>query len=194
MMVKSSASGNTCWGLVVLGLVKIDGGDMFMKEESSVRRITRIALLIALSAVGALIKVPSPTGTVALDSTPGYLGALMFGSKEGAIIAALGHLFSAATAGFPLSVPLHAFVAVQMALWAAAFGYIKRKVNMTVAAGVAAFLNGVVGAAMLIPIPGLGAAFFTVMVVPLFVASAINILASIILYAAITRAKGTDSK
>lgn len=36
------------------------------------RRIARLAILIALSAVGALIKIPSPVGTVAFDSAPAF--------------------------------------------------------------------------------------------------------------------------
>ena len=103
------------------------------------KQVARMAVLVALSGVGAFIKIPSPTGTVALDSAPGYLGALAFGSKEGALIAALGHLLSAGTVGFPLSLPLHLFVAAQMALFAAVFGYLQRRVGMGTA--VAASLN-----------------------------------------------------
>ena len=34
------------------------------------RRVARMAILVALSAVGAFIKIPSPTGTVALEAAP----------------------------------------------------------------------------------------------------------------------------
>ncbi|MGI6424678.1 MAG: hypothetical protein ACOX2A_05490 [Tepidanaerobacteraceae bacterium] len=38
-----------------------------------------MGMFIALSIVGAFIKIPSPTGTVALDSAPGYTAALLLG-------------------------------------------------------------------------------------------------------------------
>ena len=57
------------------------------KEFWTVKRIARVAILIALSGVGALIKIPSPTGTVALDSAPGYFTAVAFGPVEGMIVA-----------------------------------------------------------------------------------------------------------
>lgn len=50
------------------------------------KRIARVAILVALSAVGAFIKLPSPTGTVALDSAPGFVAAAAFGPGEGAKI------------------------------------------------------------------------------------------------------------
>jgi hypothetical protein len=47
-------------------------------------RVARIALLVALSAAGANLKIPALTGTPALDSAPGYFGALALGTGEGA--------------------------------------------------------------------------------------------------------------
>jgi hypothetical protein len=63
------------------------------------KRMVVMAFFIALSVVGAMLKIPSPTGTVALDSAPGFLGAALLGWREGALIAALGHLISSYTAG-----------------------------------------------------------------------------------------------
>ena len=51
--------------------------------------MARIAILVALSGAGAFIKIPSPTGTVALDSAPGYLAAAVFSPLEGGIVGAL---------------------------------------------------------------------------------------------------------
>ena len=67
-----------------------------------VRRMVLMAMFIALSVVGAMLKIPSPTGTVAFDSAPGFLGAALLGWREGFIIALLGHLVSGYSAGFPL--------------------------------------------------------------------------------------------
>lgn len=138
------------------------------------RRVARIAILVALSAVGAFIKLPSPTGTVALDSAPGYVAAAAFGPAEGAIVGSIGHLLSALTTGFPLGLPVHLLVAATMAVWVAAFGLVARRVNMVAAIVVGTLLNGVVGAALLIPIGGTG--LFASLVLPLTVGSLINIL------------------
>src|SRR5688500_8718746 len=103
------------------------------KNFWSPKRVARIAILIALSGVGALIKIPSPTGTVALDSAPGYFTAAAFGPLEGGLVAGLGHLFTAATTGFPLGIPMHLLVGVEQAIWALLFWVLARRVNLTVA-------------------------------------------------------------
>lgn len=143
------------------------------KPYFSVRRIARIAILIALSAVGALVKIPSPTGTVALDSAPAFMAAAAFSPAEGAIIAALGHLVSAATAGFPLSLPVHLIVAAEMAAAVWVFGALTRHLNVWVAAVVGIILNGVAAPAVLILIGGVG--MFVSLVLPLTVGSVVNV-------------------
>ncbi len=147
------------------------------KSYFSPKRIARIAILVALSAVGAFIKLPSPTGTVALDSAPGFVAAAAFGPGEGALVGALGHMFSALITGFPLGLPVHLLVAAATLLWVAAFGLIARKINIWVAAPVGVLLNGVGGAALLIPIYGFG--IFATLVVPLLVGSTINVIIAV---------------
>jgi len=146
----------------------------------SIRKITRSAVLIGLSAVGAMIKIPSPTGTVAFDSMPGYLAAAVFGWREGALVAALGHLFSALTVGFPLGLPMHLFIAVQMALYAAVFAVVLKKLGQGAAIFTGTLLNGVMAPALLIPILGMGA--FMGLLVPLLVGSLVNITLAVLLY------------
>jgi len=92
----------------------------------SPRRVARVAILVALSGVGAFIKIPSPTGTVALDAAPGYLAAVAFSPLEGGVVGALGHLISAATAGFPLGLPIHLIIAAEMFVFAWLFGLLAR--------------------------------------------------------------------
>ncbi len=154
------------------------------------RRVARIAIFIALSAVGALIKIPSPTGTVALDSAPAFLAAAAFSSPEGAIVGALGHLLTAATTGFPLSLPVHLLVMAEMALFVWIFGVLSSRVNVWVAAVVAVLCNGVVGAALMIPIGGVG--MFTVLVAPLLVGATINVAVAIAAAAALGAGGLTD--
>lgn len=138
------------------------------------KRMARIAILIALSGVGALIKLPSPTGTVALDSAPGYFTAAAFGPIEGGLVAGLGHLFTAATTGFPLGIPMHLLVGVEQAAWAFIFWILVRRINLTVAIIGATFFNGVVASAIMIPIGGVG--MFVGLLLPMIVGSAINVL------------------
>lgn len=143
------------------------------------KKLVVTALLIAMSAVGGLIKIPSPTGTVAFDSLPGYLAAALLGGWGGAAVGAFGHMLSAWTVAFPFGLPLHLFVAAQMAVCVTVFGCLFRKEQKVLAVIVAILLNGVVAPAMLIPILGMG--FFAAMVVPLSVGSAVNIVLAALL-------------
>ncbi|WP_207724742.1 ECF transporter S component [Thermanaerosceptrum fracticalcis] len=144
-----------------------------------VRQVVRVGLLVALSTVGAHIKIPSITGTPALDSLPGYFAAAALGWREGALVAALGHLLTALTAGFPLSLPIHLLIAAEMGICALVFGYLFKKTNPVIAMGAAIILNGVGAPASLIPIMGPG--IFYGLVTPLLVASALNIIAAALL-------------
>lgn len=147
------------------------------KNYFAPKRTARIAILVAVSAVGAFIKLPSPTGTVALDSAPGFVAAAAFGPGEGSIVGALGHMFSALITGFPLGLPIHLLVAAATVIWVGAFGIISRKINILVAAPIAILLNGVGGAALLIPILGVG--IFATLVLPLTVGAAINVIVAV---------------
>lgn len=151
------------------------------RPASRVQRLTRMAILVALSAVGAGIKIPALTGTPALDSAPGYFAALVWGSPEGPVIAGLGHLVTALTAGFPLTPLVHLLIAVGMAgcAWAVAALNRWRGITWAVPAGI--LLNGVAFPALFIPWPGYGLAFFSSMMVPLLVASALNLVLAALL-------------
>lgn len=144
-----------------------------------VRQIVQMGLLIALSAVGAQIKIPSLIGTPALDSLPGYFAGAALNWRAGALVAALGHLLTALTAGFPLTIPIHLLIAVEMSVSALAFGYLFKKIHPVVAVAVAIILNGVGMPATLIPI--MGKSIFFVLLTPLLVASVLNIIAAAIL-------------
>jgi putative membrane protein len=154
------------------------------------RRVARIAILVALSGAGAFIKIPSPTGTVALDSAPGYLAAAVFSPLEGGIVGALGHLISAATAGLPLGLPVHLIVAAEMFLFAWVFGWLSRRVGLLAGGVAAALLNGLLAPAILIPVGGLG--MYVAQVVPLLAGSAINIVVAAVAGVALAAAGLAD--
>ncbi|MCR3923567.1 MAG: ECF transporter S component [Firmicutes bacterium] len=143
------------------------------------QKMVRLAVLIALCGVGGFIKIPSPTGTVALDSLPGYLAGILLGGWGGAIVGALGHLFSAWTVSLPFGLPAHVYVAVQMAIYVSIYGYLFRKGYKILAVIVAIILNGVVAAASFIPLYGAG--FFAMMMPSLVVGSAVNIILATLL-------------
>ena len=164
-------------------------GDL-KKSSWSVKRIAIMAIFIALSAVGAMIKIPSPIGSVGLDSFPGYFCALAFGFPEGAIIIAIGHLLSAAITGFPLTIPFHIAIAVSMAVVACLFRIIGRragKFGVVLAVVVASLLNAFAVGLWLLPIGGW--ALYVANLVPLLVAAAVNAVIAAIAYYSLRNTK-----
>ena len=164
-------------------------GDL-KKSSWSVKRIAIMAIFIALSAVGAVIKVPSPIGAIGLDSFPGYFCALAFGFPEGAIIIAIGHLLSAAVTGFPLTIPFHIAIAASMAVLACIFRIIGRKggkFGVVIAVVVAALLNAFAVGLWLLPIGGWG--LYVANLVSLSVASAVNAIIAGIAYYSLRNTK-----
>jgi uncharacterized membrane protein len=159
------------------------------KKLWSVKRISIIAIFIALSAVGAMIKIPSPIGTIGIDSAPGYFCALAFGCIEGAVVISIGHLISAAVVGFPLSIPIHILIAVSMALWAIIYRWIanKGKYGIILAVITAILLNGVVSALLLLFVGGWG--MVAGMIPFLLVAAGINVVISAIAYKSVKGSK-----
>ena len=165
-----------------------------MKNESrsSVTKLTYGGMLIALSAVGALIKI---SGTIALDSMPGFFAALFLGPSVGAVVGALGHLLTAATSGFPLSIPMHLFLMVVMAFVIYVFGITYRKFGSIPAFIVGVVLNGPfaalasVPASKLLGLPFNGWALFNVIIIPLILASIVNVFLAQVVYKTITKVK-----
>jgi uncharacterized membrane protein len=153
----------------------------------SSKRIARMAIFIAMCAVGSMIKVPSPTGTVALDAAFAFFSALAFGWKEGAIVAALGHMLTALTTGFPLGLPMHIFIALQMSLWVSIFSIISIKIHLWLGAFIAVVLNGPVSSLLVIPIGGVG--LFAALIVPLTIGGLINVVIASSAYLIIQKSK-----
>lgn len=149
-------------------------------EYFTPKRIARISILIAISAVGSFIKVPSPTGTVSLDSCTGYFSAVTFGWIEGALVAGIGHMLSAFTTGFPLSLPVHLYIAIQMSLWVSIFWFLGTKFNLLTAGIIAVICNGVISAILIIPFGGVGMA--TALILPLVVGTIVNVIIASVAY------------
>ncbi|MFJ8263118.1 ECF transporter S component [Rummeliibacillus sp. NPDC094406] len=77
------------------------------------RIITFTAMISALCAVGAMIKVPVGVTSAALDSAPAFLGAVFLPAPVAGIAAAIGHIVSAEIGGFPYG-PFHILIAFEM--------------------------------------------------------------------------------
>ncbi len=159
-------------------------------EMDHIKVLTRSGLLIALSAIGAMIKIQ---GTIAFDSMPGYFAALFINPVAGGFVAALGHLLTAVTSGFPLTFPMHLMLTLVMGAIAYLFGVLKKKTNGIVACAVAIILNGPIAThisaitAKLLGLPFSGSAMIAALVVPLTVASAVNIILAYIIFKAIEK-------
>lgn len=159
----------------------------FKPSRFNVKQLALMAIFIALSAVGALIKIPSPVGTIGLDSAPGFFAALAFGYLEGITVISIGHLLTAAVVGFPLSIPVHILIAIQMALWAVSFRWANRKFGIITAVIAAILLNGVISSFTMLPISGMGAVLG---VMPfLVIGSAINIIIAAVAFKAVKGSK-----
>lgn len=85
-----------------------------------------LIMFIALSVVGAFIKIPAYISSVALDSFPALVAAVVLWPVAGAVAAFFGHIMSSYLAGSPLGA-FHAMIAVEMFLLVWAFGVIYRK-------------------------------------------------------------------
>ncbi len=149
------------------------------------KKLTLMGILIALSFVGSLIKIPSPLGTIGFDSAAGFFAVLYLGYMPGAFVIAFGYVIIAASASFPLGI-LTIVVAIEMMATALAFRFFY-KINFVLAIAVATFLNGIASPLIVFPLGGWG--LYVGLVPPLVVASVANLIVSSIAYGVIKRAK-----
>ncbi|EDL66228.1 hypothetical protein BSG1_02710 [Bacillus sp. SG-1] len=138
----------------------------------TINKLTLLALLTTLSAVGGLIKIPAAAGSVALDSLPALLAASVLSGGAGAVVGVFGHMISALLAGMPLG-PSHLLIAVEMGLSVWLFGWIFQKNLPVVAAGLFFILNGLIA-----PIPFyflIGKGFYLSILPSLCIAAFLNL-------------------
>ncbi len=167
-------------------------GESEMRTEQAVRtlevkRMTVMGVFIALAVVGSYLKIPSPLGTIAFDSAPAFLAAVIIGPSAGAIVAFVGHLATSMIAGFPLTVLVHGIIGLIMAGIAILMGGCNAKWGIKPALFFTLLLNGIGSPALFIFVPGFGWPFFTAMVIPLLVGTALNLFIVSLLYAPLKR-------
>lgn len=154
-------------------------------KKFNTRKVTYAAILIALSFVGSLIKIQ---GSIAFDSMPGYFAALFLGPYLGGLVALLGHLLTAITSGFPLTIPMHIVIALEMFVFAYVFSITYKKFNPFMAIIIATILNGPFAALLAVPfstlfkLPFNGWPLFYAVLIPLTIASFLNALLAVIAY------------
>jgi uncharacterized membrane protein len=125
-----------------------------------------------------MIKIPSPIGSIALDSFPALLAAVILGPVSGAIVAGLGHIISAFIGGMTLG-PFHFLIMVEMAVltWMFSILYINGK-------KVGAFFLFFISNAFVLALPFaflISPGFYTLLVPGLTVATAVNVVLAVLL-------------
>jgi len=156
------------------------------------KRIVLLSLFIALSAILSNFKIFS---SIAFDSMPAFLAAMIISPIAGGIVGALGHILTAYTSGFPLTVPMHLFITVQMFAIVWTYGILFKKANQYIAIIIAIILNGPVATFLsgvlitYLDVTFTISGFFKVMVLPLTIVSAANIILAFIIQKVIKRAR-----
>jgi uncharacterized membrane protein len=148
-----------------------------------------MAVFIALSAAGSLIKIPSPLGSVGLDSAPGFFAAVAFGGWTGSIVIAVGHLFGSAIVGFPLSLPVHLAIAAGMGVCALAFSWMGRRGTAWLVVGVVttSLLNSFGLGLIVVPIGGWG--MYLASVPSLLLGATVNLVLAAVAYRAVRNSR-----
>jgi len=138
-----------------------------------IKRWVTLGLLIALSAIGAFVKLGP--WSIAFDAAAGFVAALLLGPASGALVCGLGHLAAAAATGFPLTLPFHLAVALAMAGVGAAGGLTARRFGPTAGAAALVLSNGLLAPALLSLLPNpMGTGLFVALAGPLTAGAAAN--------------------
>ena len=141
--------------------------------------MSTLAMFIALSAVGAAIKIPSIVGSLALDSFPALIAGVLLGPIYGGIVAGLGTLISAIISGMQLLGPLHFIVVLEMFIlvWMFSTLYIGGQ-------KMGAITLFLVGNALIAPLPFMfiiSTSFYIAVLPSLIITTVINLVIAVIL-------------
>lgn len=160
---------------VKMQVLKFKAGELL-----SSKRGLRVFLFTLLSLLGSMIRLPLPTGSVALETFPGYFAALTFGGVDGGLVAGLSHLLVSAMGGFPLGIWLHLLAGLQMALWAVCFWYINDRMGLLTAIIAITILHSLVSVVYTLPIWNM--VIFSGLLLPLAMAAVVNLFLAGLLY------------
>lgn len=147
---------------------------------SGARRTATYAVLIALSAVGAFIRLGP--NSIAFDSTPGFVAALLLGPGAGALVTGMGHMAAAWVTGFPLTPFFHVLIMVAMAVVSAVGGVVAERWGKMPGAIALIGMNGLVTPALLSFVPNpLGTTLFFTLAPMLLLGAGINAIAAVLI-------------
>jgi len=156
-------------------------------DSKKLNRLIIMGLMVALSFVGANIKLPGPFTTIAFDSLPAFFAGLLMGGVPGGIVGFLGHLMTSFLSGFPLGIHTHIIIAVMMFLTVMLYGTVTRKANVYFGAVVAILLNGIAMPLALIILPTFSIQMAVGFMPMLTSVSAANVIVSILVYNAVSK-------
>jgi len=164
------------------------------------KHLVLAALFIALSFIGANLRIFS---SIAFDSLPAFLAALLLGPFYGAVIGFVGHFLTALLSGFPLSIPLHIVIAMSMAITMLGFGFTHKALKKKMQAAKSLIITGIIGVLLNAPISlgfsigalalmaGMEIALGLIALFPfLLLASIVNVVLSIILFKSLEKVWG----
>lgn len=107
------------------------------------RTISRVTILAAVAGAGAMIKIPGPAATIALDAAAGYFAASFFGWPVGATVAAIGCFLANALGGFASWLPVLPIYLCAMAFTVTLAVFVQKKTNIVFAIIVGTIVNTV---------------------------------------------------
>lgn len=157
--------------------------DMVKTSKMDVKKLVLMGVFIALSYVGALLKI---RGTIAFDAMPAFFASIVLGPIYGGAIGFLGHMLTAITSGFPHTIPVHIATAVMMFVSCYMFGMVHKKMSFYIADVIGIVMNGLVSLAVAclvfeVTIGG-GVALFGMLIGWLMVGATLNIIIAEVLY------------
>lgn len=155
-------------------------------DNKKLNRLILMALMVALSFVGANIKMPG-FSTIAFDSFPAYFAGILMGGVPGGIVGFLGHMMTSFLSGFPFGLPMHLVIAVMMFVAVFVFSFVTKKTNWVIGAILAVLINGVAMPIALVLMPGFEWAMAMAFIPMLVAASGANVALAILVYKAVSR-------
>ncbi len=140
--------------------------------------------LVALSIIGAQFNV---FGSIAFDSLPGFLGAILIHPLLGGLVGLVGHMMTALFSGFPMTLPVHLITACMMFVSCAVYGYAYRRWHAVIGILLGLVVNGPIAlfiAALYMQV-AMGIPFYGTIItllIPLTLAAGVNVIGATMIY------------